>query len=100
MKASLSKMNFAVPQALAKLHRSDCDAATSSEIYNFVASALEYNSLGTVRRVAATNNLQEKICWVMRQHNVPPNRVWNIDETALKMFGSSRSPSRFRMRKM
>ena len=38
----------------------------------------------------ATDDLREKICWFMRQHNVPPDRVWNIDETALKMLGSSK----------
>jgi hypothetical protein len=41
-------------------------------------------------REAATNNLREKMCWLMRTHDVPPERVWNIDETALKMLGSSK----------
>ena len=36
----------------------------------------------------ATDNLLEKIRWLKRQHNVPPDRVWNIDKTALKMLGS------------
>ena len=41
-------------------------------------------------RADATDNLREKICWLMRQHNLPPDRVWNIDGIALKMLGSSK----------
>ena len=40
----------------------------------------------------AINNLKEKVCWTMKTNNIPPERVWNLDETALKMIGSGRVP--------
>ena len=52
----------------------------------------KHSALGTAARLSydeiqdAQGNLRLKVAWLQKHHRIPWNRVWNMDETAVKLL--------------